>query len=138
MTCVIKETQRLYPSSPFLGRTMKKDDIICGYDVPNGRHILLSPWLMHRNPRYWSDPDSFIPERFLETESDPFYYVPFSVGPRNCVGFKFALYEMKVILARFLKDYKVETVSDQPAEIDKQSFTLAPANLTIKFVRRHL
>lgn len=71
---------------------------------------------MQQNPKYFSEPDKFLPERFegtrgVDTQS-PFLYIPFSAGPRNCIGQKFAMYEMKSILSKILRHYDVHLTKD--------------------------
>merc|ERR1712078_583646 len=85
-----------------------------GFDIPEGQDILLSIYNLHRNPDVWEDPDAFKPERFdldgpVPNEINTDYkYVPFSGGPRKCVGDQFALMEAQVILAMMLRRFSFE------------------------------
>lgn len=90
MECVIKEGLRLYPSVPFIARTLE-DDIHTkeGYIFPRGSNTFIHIFDLHRNPKHWPEPEKFDPDRFLPencVNRHPFAYVPFSAGPRNCVG----------------------------------------------------
>lgn len=71
------------------------------------------PYLVHRQPQYWPDPERFIPERFLPEQSKgrhPYAFIPFSAGVRNCVGQRYAMLEMKSILACIFREYKVKSL----------------------------
>lgn len=110
----IKEALRLYPSVPLIGRTKDPNEklVLDGKVVPEGTDIVVPIMLLHRNDTVWEDPEEFKPERFLsDKERHPYAYVPFSAGPRNCIGMKFAQLEEKTILSKLLLKYKVEAVS---------------------------
>ncbi|KAL7646987.1 UNVERIFIED_CONTAM: hypothetical protein RMT77_002244 [Armadillidium vulgare] len=113
LECCIKEALRLFPSVPMFGRELKEDTEIGGYVVPAGTNVWILIYTLHRDPDVFSDPDAFIPERFFPENSvsrNPYAYVPFSAGPRNCIGQKFALMEEKVVLSTFLRKYKVKSL----------------------------
>ncbi|XP_069699701.1 cytochrome P450 4C1-like [Periplaneta americana] len=106
---VIKESLRLYPSVPFIGRLLNEDIEIGGYKLPAGCILTLHIYQVHRNPKQFPnphkfDPDNFLPERIAKRH--PYAYVPFSAGPRNCVGQKFALLEEKTVLSYMLRNFK--------------------------------
>lgn len=104
LECCIKEALRLYPSVPIIGRTIEQDSIIDGQLVPKGSSVVILVHYLHRNPVVWEKPDEFIPERFLEsTKRHPYAYVPFSAGPRNCIGQRFALMEEKTVLSHLIR-----------------------------------
>jgi cytochrome P450 family 4 len=90
LECVIKESLRLYPSVPFIGRTLREDVKLSDNVVlPSGVLVFLSIMSMHRDERNFEDADQFIPERFGDKwtrRTTNFDYVPFSAGPRNCIG----------------------------------------------------
>ena len=116
MRC-INESMRLYPHPPVLIRkALKADTLPGGYDIPEGQDILLSIYNLHRNPDVWEDPDAFKPERFdldgpvPNEQNTDFKYVPFSGGPRKCVGDQFALMEAQVILAMMLRRFSFKLV----------------------------
>ncbi|XP_069487647.1 cytochrome P450 4V2-like isoform X2 [Ambystoma mexicanum] len=112
LAAVIKESLRLCPSVPLFGRTIMEDCQIGGYDVPKGVTALIIPSALHRDPKYFPDPEEFQPERFFSENSkgrSPYAYIPFSAGPRNCIGQRFALMEEKVVLSTILRHFWVRT-----------------------------
>ncbi|KYM97242.1 PREDICTED: cytochrome P450 4C1-like [Cyphomyrmex costatus] len=110
---VIKETLRMFPSVPLILRKLVEDVKIDNYTLPKGTSVLLAIAFAHQNPAVWSDPSKFDPDRFLPENSknrNPYAYVPFSAGPRNCLGQKFALLEIKIILTAILRKWRVKSV----------------------------
>lgn len=114
LECVILESLRLNPIVPFFGREILTDMSfsVDGSEciVPRGSSVLVVPDIIHRNPRYWSDPERFKPDRFLPENSrnrDPLSFLAFSFGPRNCIGKNFAMIEMKIILIHLLLRFKI-------------------------------
>ncbi|KZS02129.1 Uncharacterized protein APZ42_000953, partial [Daphnia magna] len=100
LECCIKETLRLYPSAPFILRRLPEDVEIGGYILPKGVTIGMLIYGMHHNPQVYPDPEEFKPERFFPENSvgrHPYAFIPFSAGPRNCIGQKFAMLELKVV-----------------------------------------
>ncbi|XP_068081533.1 cytochrome P450 4C1 isoform X2 [Anabrus simplex] len=116
---VIKETLRLYPSVPVMSRMVEKDIHIKGYTIPVGAHATMLTFMLHRNPELYPEPEKFDPARFSPESCQkrhPFAYVPFSAGPRSCIGQKFALMEAKVVLSTVLRNFKLETL-DRPEDV---------------------
>src|SRR5574337_664960 len=110
---VIDEALRLYPAGWLLTRRAKKNDRLGDYFVPAGTEIYISPYIIHRRPDLWVDPKSFHPERFDRESPRPnrAAMLPFSIGPRNCIGEFFARTEMQVhlmIVARRIRMRYVE------------------------------
>ncbi|EDV33048.1 uncharacterized protein Dana_GF21887 [Drosophila ananassae] len=103
----IKEAQRVYPSVPFIGRYCDKDYTINGTVIPKGTTINIPLALMGYNDRVFKDPHHFRPERFLDEKPGPFECVPFSAGPRNCIGQKFALLELKTVISKMIRSFEV-------------------------------
>ncbi|XP_016995690.2 cytochrome P450 4d1 isoform X1 [Drosophila takahashii] len=112
----VKETLRMYPSVPLLGRKVLEDCEINGKLIPAGTNIGISPLYLGRREELFSEPNSFKPERFdvvtTAEKLNPYAYIPFSAGPRNCIGQKFAMLEIKAIAANVLRHYEVDFVGD--------------------------
>lgn len=120
---VIDEALRLYPPGWLLSRRAVGPDRLGGYDIPAGADVLISPFLLHRHPRYWQDAEAFRPERFdadHETERPRFAYMPFAAGPRHCIGETFAVYEMLIHLYRVARRYRLRYRADRPVELEAQ------------------
>jgi cytochrome P450 len=99
---------RLYPPAYLIGRTALGDDELGGYVVPAGSNVMINIYGLHRHPAYWRDPDAFQPERMLDaSSSDParFVFLPFGAGPRSCIGARFTMCEMQVILSSFARAF---------------------------------
>lgn len=117
--CVIKESQRLYPSVPFFARTLEQEmplfvkSLGTHVTVPAGMDVVVFPAVVHRTPQHWPNACRFIPERF-EAENcigrHPYAFIPFSAGPRNCIGQKFAILEEKAIIASVFRHFSVRSV----------------------------
>ncbi|KAB7506176.1 Cytochrome P450 4C1 [Armadillidium nasatum] len=115
LECCIKEALRLFPSVPLFGRELKEDIKIGEYVIPKGTSVMISTYRLHRDSEVFPDPEAFKPERFFPENSvnrNPYAYIPFSAGPRNCIGQKFALMEEKVILSTFLRNFRVESTQN--------------------------
>uniref|UniRef100_A0A182W6H9 Cytochrome P450 n=1 Tax=Anopheles minimus TaxID=112268 RepID=A0A182W6H9_9DIPT len=107
---VIKESLRLIPPVPFIGRKLMEDMELNGTIIPAGTTVSLNIFCLHRNPEIFPEPEKFIPERFSdenEIKRGPYDYIPFSAGSRNCIGQKYALLEMKVTIVKLLASYRI-------------------------------
>ena len=106
----VDETLRLYPPAFLIVREALGPDTIGGRRIAPGTVVSISPWVLHRHRRRWSDPDSFDPARFLPGAPPPerYAYMPFGAGPRVCVGAQFALTEAVLVLARLLRSFRIE------------------------------
>jgi len=107
LDAVARETMRLYPPAWVIGRQAVEDGQIGGYLIPRGSQCWLSQWVVHRDARWFPEPERFRPERWLDglTERLPrFAYFPFGGGPRTCIGNHFAMMELKVVLARLVRE----------------------------------
>jgi cytochrome P450 len=125
---VIKESMRLYPAVPSLSREAAKDCEIGGYWIPAGCMIMISQWLMHRDHRYFEDPEVFNPERWandLEKQLPRGVYIPFGDGPRICIGKSFALMEAVLLLTAIAQKFQLDIVPDFPI-VPQASITLRP------------
>jgi cytochrome P450 len=102
---VLNESLRLYPPVWAIARRAEADDVIGGAHIPKGSLVFMSPWVIHRNAQVWTDPEAFDPERFL-SDTRPkgrCAFMPFSSGPRKCIGDQFALLEGQLVLATLLQ-----------------------------------
>lgn len=125
---VIEETLRLYPPVPFLGREAVRAARIGDLEIARGDLVVVAPWLLHRNPKVWSAPDAFIPERFLgdlAPRPSKYAYLPFAVGPRVCPGLAFGLAESVVALATLARDFTLD-LPEQGAPLPRCRLTLRP------------
>jgi len=128
---VAEEAMRLYPPVWAMSRTAVADDEIGGYAVKAGTEILIFPCITHRDPAWWQEPDSFIPERFSPENSagrPRCAYLPFGSGPRTCVGLNFAMTEILVVLAMILQRFRVQLAVDPASVQAEPSVTLRPRN----------
>jgi cytochrome P450 len=125
---VIKESMRLYPPAWGVARTVVSEFELRGYSIPTGANVVMSPWIMHRDPKYFHDPEKFEPDRWLpeRPQSLPrFAYFPFGGGPRQCIGAAFAMMEATLLLATIAKRFQFRAVPEHPV-IPTPSFTLRP------------
>lgn len=106
---VLQESMRLYPPAWLMARAPIEDLEIDGYYIPAGSRIFLMPWVTHRHPELWPDPEGFDPERFRDAKAiDRFAYFPFGGGPRICIGNAFAMMEASLVLATLAKRFHLE------------------------------
>jgi acyl-CoA synthetase (AMP-forming)/AMP-acid ligase II/cytochrome P450/acyl carrier protein len=122
---VVNEALRLFPPLWFLGREATRETTFQGYSIAKGDFILASPYVIQRNPLHWRNPTEFIPERFLEKDVPTGAYIPFGVGPRQCVGKWMALYEIILATATLVRNYDFSVECDGEFELNTL-FTLRP------------
>jgi cytochrome P450 len=125
---VVKEAMRLYPPAFAVGRFTRAGATVAGHDVPPRSLVVVSPWATHRHPDFWPDPGRFHPERFAAdavAARHKYAYLPFSAGPRNCIGNHFAMLEAVIALACVLRAVRVRT--DPVAVRLGTGITLRPA-----------
>jgi cytochrome P450 len=116
---VIEESMRLFPPAHTIGRQPIASDHILGHHIPAGAEVLIMPWLIHRKPQLWENPERFDPERFssARTAARPrFAYIPFGAGPRICIGAAFAMTEAILILATIAQRYRLHLKPGHPVE----------------------
>ena len=109
LDCVISETQRLYPPAHQLNRECTEDCKINDIPISKGMEIIIPFYALHHDLGAWKEPETFDPERFRSSVKDtrhPYQFLPFGAGPRNCIGMRFALMEIKIALVKILMKYK--------------------------------
>jgi cytochrome P450 len=124
---VLNEAMRLYPPAWAIGREVIDPCEIGGYRVPAGMTIFISPWVLHRDARYYDDPNEFRPDRWasgLAKQLPRFAYMPFGGGPRVCIGNRFAMMEAVLILATIAQHFVLEPQNERPEPFP--SITLRP------------
>uniref|UniRef100_A0A8B9J4W9 unspecific monooxygenase n=1 Tax=Astyanax mexicanus TaxID=7994 RepID=A0A8B9J4W9_ASTMX len=110
LEAALNESMRLFPVVARLERVCKETIEINGLTIPQGTSIMIPVFPLHRDPEYWSDPSTFNPERFTKGNKenvDPYVYMPFGSGPRNCIGMRFALLAMKLAIVEILQRFDV-------------------------------
>jgi enediyne biosynthesis protein E7 len=115
---VIQEALRLYPPIWAMERRAVSGDEIGGFSIPKNSTVVVSPWVTHRHPAFWEEPESFDPERFTPERSAGrplLAHVPFGAGPRFCVAAHFAMTEALVITSRVIKAFRLTPVAGRPA-----------------------
>ncbi|XP_011053852.1 PREDICTED: probable cytochrome P450 4aa1 isoform X2 [Acromyrmex echinatior] len=139
MTCLdmcIKESLRLHPSVPLFARTLGEDVKLGKYIIPAGCGVFIAPYCTHRLSHHFPDPHDFKPERFSSENSEgrhPYAYIPFSAGPRNCIGYKFAILEIKSIISAILRKCRLEPTLGKEKMIAKFRLTVrAQGGLWVK------
>lgn len=124
----IDETLRLYPPVWITNRNAVQDDEILGFRIRAGEVVGLSPYVTHRLPEYWPDPERFDPLRFspeMTADRPRFAYLPFGGGPRQCIGNNFALVEARLIFATLVQRFRLQAVPDRPVCLEPTA-TLRP------------
>lgn len=115
---IIQEGMRLYPPVHTLSwRQAAADDYVCGKRIPKGSIVWVMPWVLHRNPTLWDNPERFDPSRFSPARSagrSRFVYLPFSSGPRVCVGGTLAMTEAVLIVAAIAQSYRLRLIDGPP------------------------
>ncbi len=138
---VVTEAMRLYPPAYAIGREATRACEIGGYPVPAGTTLLMSPWVMHRDPRYFDEPETFMPERWedgLAEQLPRFAYYPFGGGPRLCLGHRFAMVEAVLVLSTIAARFRLARPNDRPV-VPFPSMTLRPdGGLAMTLERRGL
>jgi cytochrome P450 len=126
---VVEETMRLYPPVAGFVRQAVRPDTIDGYRIPKGSIVNIVPWVTHRHPAFWVHPDRFDPDHFAPDavrERPRFAYLPFSGGPRLCIGNEFALMEAQLVLAMTLQRYRLRLTAERPVVEPEMHLTFRP------------
>ncbi|EDV24440.1 uncharacterized protein TRIADDRAFT_25372 [Trichoplax adhaerens] len=142
LNMVVLETMRIYPAGFFINRDIKEDKTINGIHFAKGAMLAVPIYAIHHNPKLWPDPDKFIPERFTEEEKvkrHPFSYIPFGDGPRNCIGMRLALLEVKLAVAKIVQKMELLTTekTEIPLEMETGTNLTAPNGIYLAVRKRH-
>jgi cytochrome P450 len=120
---VLQEALRLYPPGWLFTRRTIEADELGGFPVAPRTDVFISPYLLHRHPEFWSDPEEFRPERFAGADAEErhkFAYIPFSVGPRHCIGENLAMFEMLVHVQSMSRRFRLARAGSEPIELEAQ------------------
>ena len=125
---VVQESLRLYPAVWGIARRSLDEVTLGGYCIPENSYIAITPYVLHRDPKHWPEPEKFDPERFSPGQiksRHSYSYLPFGAGPRTCIGAGMAMLEIQLILAQLLQRFKVTPITDQQIEVEA-AVTLKP------------
>ncbi|CAH2063524.1 unnamed protein product, partial [Iphiclides podalirius] len=134
---VIKESLRLFPSVPVIERMVTKDADVAGLRLKRNTSVVIDIFHMQRLPEFYEDPLAFIPERFDSKTRNPFSWLAFSAGPRNCIGQKFAMMEMKVTLSGVIRKFELLPSNKEP-ELLADLILRSENGVHVKLTPRHL
>jgi len=130
LDAVVRESLRLRPIIPLVGRILQEPRRIAGWDLPAGVAVAPSIYLAHRRPEVFPDPERFDPMRFIDRKVSPTEWFPFGGGVRRCIGMAFALYEMKMVLATVLSRAELSAAPGPAVRAVRRSITMAPSGGT--------
>ncbi|KFQ31702.1 Cytochrome P450 3A29, partial [Mesitornis unicolor] len=138
---VVNESLRLFPPGGRIERVCKKTVELNGVTIPKGMVVVIPAYVLHRDPEYWPEPEEFRPERFSKESKesiDPYTFLPFGAGPRNCIGMRFALLVVKVAVVVLLQNFSFRTCKDTPIPLvlDTQGFMQPKQPIVLKMVPR--
>jgi cytochrome P450 len=136
---VIQEALRLYPPGWLFTRRTLEADELGGFAIGPRTDVFISPYLLHRHPEFWSEPEEFRPERFAGADAEErhkFAYIPFSVGPRHCIGENLALFEMLGHVSMMSRRLRMTRVGNDPIELEAQINLRPRSNLMMNVEER--
>ncbi|KAL1455885.1 hypothetical protein WDU94_000650 [Cyamophila willieti] len=141
LTHIIRETLRLYPIAPFIGRFIPQDLELHGYVIPTNSLVLLSVYSASQDPSHFPSPDEFLPQRWARDSSgkycnvrDPYASIPYAMGARSCIGRKLAQTQMCLSIAQIIKNYKVEVKT--PVDVVLKLITVPSKPIKFEFTPR--
>ena len=126
LSAVVSETLRIHPVVVFVGRQLKEPFELMGYTFEAGTSLFPCIYLTHQREDIYPEPQKFKPERFLEKQFSPYEYIPFGGGNRRCLGYAFALFEMKLVLATILSQVELELLDNRPLKPSRRGITFTP------------
>jgi len=136
---VTEEALRIYPPVWLFTRKAINDDVVGQYTIPAGADIFISPYYLHRNQHFWNQPEEYQPERFANEEQKSqhkFSYIPFSAGPRRCIGDFFATVEMQIHVGLMAQHFRFELLTDTPPELEAGINMRAKEPIILKICKR--
>ncbi len=136
---VLQEALRLYPPGWLITRRTLEADELGGFPIAPRTDVFISPYMLHRHPAYWSEPEEFKPERFAGADAEErhrFAYIPFAVGPRHCIGENMAMFEMLVHVHSMSRRFRLTRASDEPIELEAQINLRPRSNLLMRVETR--
>ncbi len=129
----VHEILRLYPSTYWMSRETKRPIELAGIKLSAGTSLIMSPWHLHRDPRFWDIPEEFNTNRDYSSKA----YMPFGYGARACVGMMVSTIELQIMALEFAAAFHLRVVSKVPADPPKPSVTLVPSDVRLIFQPRH-
>ena len=139
LDAVVSETLRLNPVVVFVGRQLKEPFELMGYSLEAGTSLFPSIYLTHQREDIYPEPQKFKPERFLERQYSPYEFLPFGGGNRRCLGYAFALFEMKLVLSTILSHVELELLDNRPLKSARRGITFTPkggVKMKVKSIRK--
>ncbi|XP_041656171.1 cytochrome P450 3A27-like [Cheilinus undulatus] len=138
---VLNESMRLYPIGNRIERMSKASVEVNGLTIPKGTTIMIPVYTLQRDPALWDEPDTFKPERFSKENKDnidPYAFLPFGAGPRNCIGMRFALVMMKLAMVEILQNFSFVPCKETeiPVELSVDAFTTPKNPIKLKLKAR--
>jgi enediyne biosynthesis protein E7 len=132
---VLQEALRLYPPGWLITRRTLAPDELGGFPIAARTDVFISPYMLHRHPAFWSEPEEFRPERFAGADVEErhrFSYIPFAVGPRHCIGENIAMFEMLVHVSAMSRRFRLTRADDEPIELEAQINLRPRSNLMMR------
>ncbi|XP_032460637.1 cytochrome P450 3A29-like [Phocoena sinus] len=138
---VLNESLRIFPIAGRIERVCKKDVEVNGVFIPKGTTVVVPLFVLHNDPELWPEPEEFRPERFSKKNKEsinPYTYLPFGIGPRNCIGMRFVIMNMKLALVRVLQNFSFKPCKETqiPLKVLTQGLTQLEKPVVLKVVSR--
>ena len=135
----LEESMRLYPPAPIVTREAINEDHFADRTIPKGGVAMINLWILHRHNKLWERPNAFNPSRFFggaRKEIGLYQYLPFGLGPRVCIGQRFAVQEALIMIALLARNYRFEYVADEPPW-PRMNVTVQPENgMPVRILKR--